>query len=97
MPFVTVRFQNAKIGAITDSIGGYSIETYYATDSLIFTFSGYLKTMRFVELDTEQVIDVTLPVLSTDYEEVVATPVCHRIFHPASARIRLRIAATGIR
>ena len=72
MPFVTVRFQNAKIGAITDSIGGYSIETYYATDTLIFTFSGYLKATHAVILDSEQIINITLSVLSTDYEEVVA-------------------------
>jgi hypothetical protein len=72
MPFVTVRFQNAKVGAITDTLGKYSIVTYYATDSLTFSFSGYLKVSRYVQLDKEQIIDVMLPVLTVNYEEVVA-------------------------
>ncbi len=71
MPFVTVRFQNAKVGTITDTLGKYSIESYYATDSLIFSFSGYLKVVEFVELDKEQVIDVMLPILTANYQEVV--------------------------
>ena len=71
MPFVTVRFQNAKVGAITDTLGKYSIETYYATDSLVFSFSGYLKVTTYVELDKAQVIDVMLPILTANYEEVV--------------------------
>lgn len=71
MPFVTVRFQNAKVGTITDTLGKYSIETYYATDSLVFSFSGYLRVTIHVELDKEQLIDVMLPILTANYEEVV--------------------------
>lgn len=71
IPYVTVRFQNTKIGAFTDSLGNYFFETYYATDTLEFSFSGYLKAKRFIELDTEQEINVALSVPSTDYEEVV--------------------------
>tara|TARA_B110000285_G_scaffold221175_1_gene273772 strand:+ start:5722 stop:8196 length:2475 start_codon:yes stop_codon:yes gene_type:complete len=71
IPFVTVRFQNTKIGALTDTLGQYSLETYYATDSLLFTFSGYLKTTMYVELDTEQSFNITLKVLSSDFEEVL--------------------------
>lgn len=71
MPFVTVRFQNTKIGVLTDSIGQYSIETYYATDSLIFSFSGYLKSTKFINLDSEQNINVTLNVPSSNFEEVI--------------------------
>lgn len=72
MPFVTVRFQNAKVGTITDTLGKYSIESYYATDSLMFSFSGYLKVTTYVELDKSQVIDVMMPILTANYEEVVA-------------------------
>jgi len=72
MPFVTVRFQDSKVGAFTDTLGHYSFETYYATDTLTFSFSGYLKVKKYVNLDESQVIDVVLPILSTDYEEVVA-------------------------
>ena len=72
MPFVTVRFQNTKIGTLTDTLGHYMLETYYASDSITFSFSGYLKVSRFIELDAAQTIDVMLPILSTDFEEVVA-------------------------
>ena len=70
MPFVTVRFLNSKIGTLTDTLGKYSMETYYATDTLIFSFSGYLKVKKYVRMDETQIIDVLLPVLTTDYEEV---------------------------
>lgn len=71
MPFVTVRFKDSKIGTHTDSVGHYLLDTYYATDSLIFYYSGYLKITREIELDETQTIDVVLPVLSSDFEEVV--------------------------
>lgn len=71
MPFVSVRFMDSKIGVFTDTLGKYSFETYYATDSLIFSFSGYLKVIRAVELDQSQVINVSMPTLTTDYEEVI--------------------------
>lgn len=71
MPFVKVQFKDAKVGAITDTAGYYSIETYYATDSLIFSFSGYKKQTRGVQKDIEQVIDVELPILVTELGEVV--------------------------
>lgn len=71
MPFVTVRFLNAKVGTITDTAGNYFLETYYATDTLVFSFSGYLKVKKHVKLDEEQTIDVLMPVLTTDYQEVV--------------------------
>ena len=70
MPFVTVRFQDSKIGTFTDTLGQYKLETYYGTDSLVFSFSGYLRVTKPVTLDIKQVIDVKLPVLSTDFEEV---------------------------
>lgn len=70
MPFVTIRFQNSKIGVISDTLGKYRIDTYYATDSLIFSFSGYITVKNHVELDENQTIDVEMPILSTDLEEV---------------------------
>ncbi len=72
MPFVTVHFLNSKIGALTDTNGRYVLDTYYATDTLVFSFSGYIKVKKHVKLDTEQIIDVVLPIMTTDFEEVVA-------------------------
>ncbi|MEJ6776637.1 MAG: DUF5686 family protein [Crocinitomicaceae bacterium] len=70
MPFVTIRFQNSKIGVISDTLGKYRLDTYYATDSLVFSFSGYITVKNYVELDENQTIDVEMPILSTDFEEV---------------------------
>ena len=70
MPFVSVRYQDAKIGAITDTLGHYSIDTYYATDSLVFSYSGYVRKTIAVELEKNQVINVTLEILQTDVQEV---------------------------
>lgn len=70
MPFVTVHFLDSKIGAFTDTNGRYILDTYYATDTLVFSFSGYIKVKRHVKLDEAQIIDVEMPVLTTDYEEV---------------------------
>ena len=71
MPYVSVHFQASKIGALTDSVGYYMIDTYYGTDSLVFSSSGYLKITVGVIKDEEQVINVTLPIQESEYDEVV--------------------------
>ena len=71
MPFVTVRFQGTKIGSFTDSLGHYSIESYYATDSISYSFSGYITTSYRVKIDETQTIDAKLPTLTADFEEVI--------------------------
>lgn len=71
MPYVSVHFQNSKIGTLTDSVGHYLLDTYYGTDSLVFYSSGYLKMVVGVEKDEEQEINVTLPVQESEYDEVV--------------------------
>lgn len=71
MPFVSVHFQNSKIGTLTDSVGYYLLDTYYGTDSLVFYSSGYLKMVEAVEKDVEQEINLTLPVQESEYDEVV--------------------------
>lgn len=70
MPFVTVRFQDTKIGTLTDTLGHYNISTYYGTDSLIFSYSGYVRKTVAVNLEEEQNISITLEVLQTDVQEV---------------------------
>lgn len=42
MPYVKVQFKNTKIGTVTDSLGKYNLESYYASDSLEFSAYGYL-------------------------------------------------------
>lgn len=71
LPFVKVRFKESKIGTTTDSVGNYRLETYYATDSVMFYYMGYIPVTKPVEKDVEQQIDVVLPVAMADFEEVV--------------------------
>ncbi|MDG1146662.1 MAG: DUF5686 family protein [Crocinitomicaceae bacterium] len=71
MPFVTVRFQNSKIGIITDTLGAYRLNTYYATDSIVFSFSSYVTVKHHVKLDEAQTINVEMPVLVANFGEVV--------------------------
>jgi hypothetical protein len=57
LPFVNIRFQNSKIGTITDTNGFYSLSTYYATDSILASFLGYQTVIKSVIKDTEQQLD----------------------------------------
>ena len=74
LPFVKVQFLNSKIGSITDSLGNYTIESYYATDSLQFIFFGYLTNTLEVKKDQEQEINCRLSIQITETEEVVIRP-----------------------
>lgn len=74
MPYVMVRFYASKIGAFTDSVGNYSLETYYATDSIQVSFSGYLTKVIPIKKDQEQIINIQLETLTADIQEVIVRP-----------------------
>ena len=74
MPYARVVFQNSKIGAITDSLGNYTIETYYATDSLSFYFEGFAIQTFKIKQDEAQTLNVQLKVAVSDIEEFVLLP-----------------------
>ena len=62
LPYVNVAFKNSKTGTTTDLSGNYSISTYYATDTLVASFVGYLPMRKKVKKDASQVIDFALPI-----------------------------------
>lgn len=74
MPFVKVQFKDTKSGAYTDTSGFYSIDTYYANDSLIFSFSGYKRLLVFAEVDETQIINVELDQLINDLDAITIRP-----------------------
>lgn len=74
LPLARLRFYDSKIGVIADTAGFYSIETYYATDSLIVSFYGYQTQTLVVKKDIPQEINVRLKVLTTEVEEVFVRP-----------------------
>lgn len=71
LPFAKVRFQNSKIGTISDSLGNFFLESYYATDSVTFSFTGYLTQTKKVKKDQINSFEIKLLVLTSDLEEVV--------------------------
>lgn len=75
VPFVKVRFQDSKIGTETDFDGKYELETYYATDSLVFSSSEHLRMTVKVLKDIEQEINIVLrSSAGLNFEEVVVRP-----------------------
>ena len=74
MPFVKVQFKNSKFGTTTDSLGNYVIETYYATDSIQFSFSGYLTSTFGVELDQVQEFNVKMITKISEVNEIIIRP-----------------------
>jgi len=71
MPFVKIQFLNSKIGTLSDSSGNFYFQTYYATDSLRFSFAGYLTQTKKVKKDQENFYEIKLQVLTSDLAEVI--------------------------
>lgn len=74
MPFVKVQFQNSKIGTLTDTLGQFYIETYYATDSLVFSAVGYNTYSFKINKDQEQEITVRMSNRLNEMEEIKILP-----------------------
>jgi hypothetical protein len=74
MPFVKVRFLDSKIGTLTDSLGRFLLETYYATDSVQFSYTGYLTITKKVLKDKEQEFTIVLPTMVAEFAEVTVRP-----------------------
>lgn len=74
LPFVNIAFRDSRVGTTTDIDGRYRIETYYATDSIIFSFVGYVPRSFAVRKDRQQVIDAPLEPSATMLQEVVIKP-----------------------
>jgi len=74
IPDVRVQFQYSKIGTLTDSLGFYTLQTYYATDSITYLMPEFTMVTRAVKKDQEQVIDVKLSEAVMDITEVTVKP-----------------------
>jgi hypothetical protein len=71
LPYVSVRFLDSKIGTLTDSIGRFTLETYYATDSLRFSLSGFISQTIRIKKDETQEVTIQLGILTDDLAEIV--------------------------
>lgn len=73
MSYVKVQFKNTKIGVVTDSLGKYNIETYYASDSLEFSAYGYLTLSVAVKKDQSQELNMRMMTAIKKMDEVIIT------------------------
>lgn len=74
VPFVSIAYIDSRLGTVTNMDGRYSLDTYYATDTLVFSCVGYVPRRFAVKKDRAQVIDVVLLASSTSLAEVVIRP-----------------------
>jgi hypothetical protein len=74
LPFVNVYFVGTKIGTTTDFSGGFSIQTYYASDSLAASFVGYKTTKIKIKKDTKQEFVIKLESSTEALPEVTVRP-----------------------
>jgi len=74
LPFVSIAFIDSRIGTTTDMEGRYTIETYYATDSIRVSSVGYTPRSVAVRKDRAQVIDIALEPSNVELAEVVIVP-----------------------
>ena len=74
LPFVNVYFVGTKIGTTTDFDGKFSLETYYASDSLAASFVGY-KTLKIkIKKETQQTVVFRLETSMESLPEVTINP-----------------------
>ena len=71
LPFVNISFVNSKVGTTSDINGSFYISTYYATDTLVASYVGYLKNKAEVKKDVSQEINFYLESGNIEMEEVV--------------------------
>jgi hypothetical protein len=74
LPFVRVYFYDSKIGTTSDSTGKYVLESYYATDSIVFTFLGYKNKVVKIKKDVSQELNCQLSFEVVETEGVVIRP-----------------------
>jgi hypothetical protein len=60
LPFVKIHFFDSKISTLSDSIGNYVLESYYATDSIRFVYDGYEGRTFKITKDVSQEINCQL-------------------------------------
>ena len=74
LPFVNVYFVGTKIGTTTDFSGHFSIDTYYASDTLAASFVGYKTAKIKIKKDTKQEVVFRLESAIEALPEVVINP-----------------------
>lgn len=73
LPFVNVAFQGTKVGVTTDMDGRFSIQSYYATDTLVASFVGYNLQKKKILKGKTQTVEFLMESSEVNLEAVVIT------------------------
>ena len=73
MPYVNVFFKGTKTGTTTNLDGEFTLESYYASDTVAASFVGYTIATKAVKIDQEQTVNLYLGTSSVALQEVVIT------------------------
>ena len=60
IPFAKIQFYDSKIGTLSDTLGAFYLQTYYATDSIKVSFSGYISKTVKIQKDQTQELQIHL-------------------------------------
>ncbi|MFT6844107.1 MAG: hypothetical protein ACJAUV_000278 [Flavobacteriales bacterium] len=71
MPFVNISFNGTKIGTTTNFEGYYTLQSYYAIDSIAASFVGYTRECHKIKKDIEQTINFKLDNSNIILREVI--------------------------
>ena len=74
LPFVSIAFVNSRIGTTSDMDGNFSLDTYYATDSIRASSVGYRTITVRVKRDVDQRIDLPMDPSQVQLVEMVVRP-----------------------
>ena len=85
LPFVNIFFKGTKVGVTTDINGKFTIETFYATDSIVISFIGYNKLIIPIKKDQSQYLEIFLNESFTSLQEIT---IISNDINPAHAIIK---------
>jgi len=71
---VKVSFYGTKIATQTDSLGRFTLETYYPVDSIQCYYLGYKLFRKQIKSDVRQEVTVILSPVSKEFRDVVVLP-----------------------
>lgn len=71
--YVHITFTGTKVGTVTDMDGNFTLESYYAGDSVTATAVGYKTMTKAIKKDKSQVINFEMSTADEELEEFVFT------------------------
>lgn len=74
VPSAKIIFYDTKIGILSDSLGDFVLESYYATDSIVVSAFGYKSQTIVIKRDVEQEINIKLTYPTTQFDEITIRP-----------------------